>query len=349
MRALVTGASGFLGSWLCKALAEKNCSIKALIRTQSKRKHEALKKLKQQNSSPSKNSHSLENSGIEDLEKLNNIEFRLGDVTDLDSLMEASKGVDVIFHLAAIIGGKKPEKMEKVNVGGTANVIETCQKRGIKLIHMSSVVTIGASQKPCVLNEESHCTENLPFSYFETKRKAEVLVQKACKKQSLSAVILNPSTIYGAGDMRKSSRTVQSWVANGMFPFYSSGGVSVVDVESVVEAILRSVEQGRRGEKYILSGDNLLIKDLFSMIANSAGVKAPFIPIGDFMLSPLFSLSQQLKKWNFSLPTDTMRMAYLYHWFDHSKAKEELNFSPAKASKAIENSVKWFKKQKNQS
>jgi dihydroflavonol-4-reductase len=169
-------------------------------------------------------------------------------------------------------------------------------------------------------------------------------VQKACKAEKISAVILNPSTIYGAGDMQKQSRKIQAKVAQGRFPFYTSGGVSIVDVESVVKACLQAVEKGRQGERYILSGENISIKQLFSLIAKTTGVKPPFIHLNHFLLRILAETGAGLQKLGLSFPVsrESARLASLYHWFDHAKASQELNFIPMKAEQAIENSVKWW-------
>ena len=261
--------------------------------------------------------------------------------------MKAAEGVDLIFHLAGVVSHSEKDLtiMQKVNVQGTKHAIETAQKRGAKLIHISSVVTVGASAKPLVLNEESSYDPALSqIGYFHTKKQAEIQVQKACKAEKISAVILNPSTIYGAGDMQKQSRKVQAKVAQGRFPFYTSGGVSIVDVESVVEACLQAVEKGRQGERYILSGENISIKQLFSLIAQATGVKPPFIHLNNFLLRILAETGTGLQKLGLSFPVsrESARLASLYHWFDYSKASRELNFTPLKAKQAIENSVKWW-------
>ena len=324
MKVLVTGASGFLGGWLCKALCEKGWQTHALLRPTSDRS---------------------------DLKNLN-IHFHTGDVTDLNSFMEAGQGMDLIFHLAGLVAHseKKLKEMEKVNVQGTANAIEVCRTKAAKLIHISSVVTVGASTSPVVLNEESSYTPTLSqIGYFRTKKQAELLVQEACKKEKISAVILNPSTVYGAGDMKKQSRKVQEKVAQGRFPFYTSGGVSVVDAPSVAEACIQAVERGRQAERYILSGGNISIKTLFSLIAKSAGVRPPFIHLNNFSLRILAEIGTGLQYLHLHFPVNrqSARLACLYHWFDHSKAHKELGFTPIKVEKAIENSIKWWRNQAN--
>ncbi|MDE0119652.1 MAG: NAD-dependent epimerase/dehydratase family protein [Bdellovibrionales bacterium] len=324
MKVLVTGASGFLGGWLCKALCEKGWEVHTLLRPTS------------------------DKSTLKDL----NLHFHTGDVTDLDSFMRASQGVEIVFHLAGLVShtSKQLNPMQKVNVQGTAHAIEVCQAQKARLIHISSVVAVGASKKPIVLNEQSPYDLSLSqIGYFHTKKQAEILVQKACKEGKITAAILNPSTIYGPGDMKKESRRVQLKVAQGRFPFYTSGGVSVVDVESVVSACIKAVEKGRPGERYILSGENISIKELFSLIAKANKMKPPFIHLNNFLLHSLSEIGTGLQSLGFSFPIhrESARLATLYHWFDHSKAKQELDFTPMTAKQAINNSLKWWQQHIN--
>src|SRR5690606_38059941 len=155
------------------------------------------------------------------------------DVTDPQSVDSATRGMDSVFHLAGLIAYTRSERaaMERVNVQGTRNVIDACRAAKVKkLVHLSSVVAIGASfDGKTLLNEESEFNlGHLNLGYFETKRKAELHVVDAAKRGDFETVILNPGTIYGAGDAKKGSRKTQIKVAQGRFPFYPSGGVNVV-------------------------------------------------------------------------------------------------------------------------
>ncbi len=322
MKVLVTGANGFLGSWVTRALCKEGHEVYALVRKRS------------------------------DLSELTGVPCKYvhGDVTDIHSLLETFKGMDAVFHLAGVIAYKKSQRklMEKVNVQGTANVVEVCREYKIpRLIYLSSVVAIGASFTPDkVLNESSeYSIEHLDLGYFETKHQAEIIVKNACTKGDIDAVILNPSTIYGAGDAKKGSRSMQLKVARGKLQFYSSGGVNVVAAEDVVSAILSAWKNGKNGERYILAGENILIKDLFSMIAESAGVKPPHFQIPDQILHAVGSAGDLMEKVGLKGPLskENAYTATMYHWFDSSKAQQELNFKPRPAKEAINNSVKWMK------
>lgn len=320
MAVLITGASGFVGTWLTRSLLAKGETVYVLHRP---------------------------NSNLEDLSGLRFVS-RLGDVTDADSVENAVQGVDTVFHLAGVIGYTRAQRpaMEKVNVGGTRHVVDACRKKGVKLVYMSSVVAVGASFDGRPLNEESpYNMHHLNLGYFETKKRAEDLVVDACKKGVLEAVILNPSTIYGPGDAKKGSRKMQIKVARGAFPFYTGGGVSIVSVHDVVQAVLMARDIGRNGQRYILSGENITIKDLFQRIARLAGVKPPSIYLPNFVVHTLGKIGDGLEAIGRKGPIsgENAWTSVLYHWFDHSKATAELKFQPRPADKALSESVEWMK------
>ncbi|WP_374076800.1 NAD-dependent epimerase/dehydratase family protein [Bdellovibrio bacteriovorus] len=324
MKILVTGANGFLGSWVTKALVNEGHHVYALVRPKS---------------------------DISELEGVN-CKYVHGDVTDVHSLLEAFKGVDTVFHLAGVIAYKKSERplMDKVNVQGTANVVEVCREHKVRrLVYLSSVVAIGAGYTPNdIMNEDSpYNIADLNLGYFETKHQAEKIVKAACDKGDINAVMLNPSTIYGAGDAKKGSRKMQLKVAQGKLSFYTSGGVNVVAVEDVVQGILSAWKNGRKGERYILAGENILIKDLFAMIAAEAGVKAPSRLMPDNVLHAVGAIGDMMEKIGLKGPLsrENAYTATMYHWFDSSKAQRELNFKPRPAREAIHNSVQWMKDQ----
>lgn len=321
-KVLVTGANGFLGSWVTRALVSEGHDVYALVRPKS---------------------------DLSELEGVN-CKYLHGDVTDVHSLLNTFQGMDSVFHLAGVIAYKKSQRgmMDKVNVQGTANVVSVCREHNVRrLVYLSSVVAIGGGfSTDEVLNENStYNLHDLDLGYFETKHEAEKIVKKACDKHEIDAVILNPSTIYGAGDAKKGSRKMQLKVAQGKLKFYTSGGVNVVAVEDVVDGILKAWKNGKNGERYILSGENILIKDLFAMIAEEAGVKPPSFELPDGLLHALGSVGDLMEKAGMKGPVsrENAYTATMYHWFDSNKAQKELDFKPRPAREAIHNSVQWMK------
>ena len=317
---LVTGATGFLGRHLVRSLIEKGFRVHILARKSS------------------------------DLSSLpvDRIKVHYGDITDRLALLQACENKDIVYHLAGFIAYKRADRnmMEKINVEGTANVIDACITNKVeKLLHLSSVVTVGASFTPEPIDENFEFNlSRYNLGYFETKRKAEELIVKAWTENNLSAYMINPSTIYGAGDATKGSRKTQLKVAQGRFKFYPPGGVSVVYANDVIEAIHLCLEKGQPARRYIISGENLTLKSLFAMIAAAAKVPPPTIPLPRVILSSLGALGDLMRKFGkeTSLSSETAVTASLYHWFDNSRAIKELGFNPTPARTAINESVSWM-------
>lgn len=321
MKVIVTGANGFLGAWLTRRLLSEGHEVSALVRKSS------------------------------DLSELAGVEptYVYGDVTDKESLRSAFANQQVVFHLAGVVAYRESDfpLLQKVNVQGTQNVVDICTElKTDQLLHVSSVVAIGASTTPVLLNENSfYNVGHLNMGYFETKKQAEEIVRHAVSAGKIRAVCVNPSTIYGSGDAKKGSRKTQVKVARGKFLFYTAGGVNVVAVEDVVEGILLALKNGRNGERYILAGENFSIKSLFEMISGFAGVKAPPLYMPTPILKAIGFAGDILEPHGINLGVSRINAltASMFHWFDSTKAQMELGFKPRPSKIAIENSVKWMK------
>ncbi len=318
---LVTGASGFLGEWVVRDLLKRGHFVRVLHRKSS------------------------------DLSGLpSHVEKHIGDVTNIDSLLSALEGIDGVFHLAGLIEYKRSERqrMYDINVGGTRNVLKACQSKGVrKLLYLSSVTAIGASfDKKTLLNEDSeYNVKHLGLGYFDSKHEAEKCVMEAVRSGKMEAKMVNPSTIYGPGDAKKGSRKTMVKVAKGEFPFYTCGGVNVISVHDVVEASYRAYVAGRPGERYILAGENIRIKDLFKEIADIAGVRPPRIYLPRLILFVLGFAGDFMNRFSGRrfLSVENAWTSTLFHWFDNTKAKRELGLNPRPAKEALRESVVWMK------
>ena len=320
----MTGATGFLGQHLTNDLIKKDLKVSILARKSS-------------------NLDFIDNKPVK---------IFYGDITDPSSLLKATKDKEVVYHLAGLIAYKKTERpfMEEINVRGTDNVLKACVTNQVsKFFHLSSVAAVGASFKPQLIDENfDYNLEGYNLGYFETKRRAEELVIKTFHRTGLKTYLINPSTIYGAGDAVKTSRRTQVKVAQGRFNFYPQGGVNVVYVGDVIKAIDLCLEKGQPARRYIIGGENMTIRELFCTIAEIAGVKAPKIPLSGFLLKSLGFIGDFMGKFSIesSLSSETALIASLYHWFSNRRAKEELGFYPTSAKKALEESVLWMVRNK---
>ena len=320
-KTLITGANGFVGSWMTKYLIEKGHDVKVLVR---------------------------KNSNLDELKGLD-IEKVIGDITDADSLVNATKGVDSVFHLAGAVGYSKAARplMDLVNVKGTQNVLEACISNNIEnMLYFSSVTAIGAGfNKEEILNEDSEFNiHHLNLGYFETKHQAENLVIKACMENKINAKIVNPATIYGPGDLKKGSRKTQAKVAKGKFPFYTSGGVNIISIHDILKYSYEIYKDGNPGERHILGGENITIKRLFELIAKAASVPPPKIYLPNPMVHAIGKLGDLLEAKGKKGPINSENAwtSTMFHWFDSSKVQKKFKMIPISAEVAIKESVSWL-------
>ncbi len=319
---LITGASGFIGSALVRELCSLGHDVHIFARPSSQ------------------------------FELMSNLKFtkHFGSLTDSTDIIQALKGCDYFYHLAGAIGYKKSQRqnMFQVNLEGTRACVEAALKTSTlkRMIYMSSVVTVGASWSANKVLDET-ATYNMKaynLGYFESKKEAEDLVLKSHQKQNLPVIILNPSTVYGPGDMLKGSRKTQLKVAQGRFLFYPPGGVSVARLQSVVEALVAAQVKGRFGERYILAGENISVKKLFQLIAQKNNVSPPRFPLSKAVMNFIGRICEIFKLKAFD--RSSVLPAQMFHYYSSKKAELELGYQPELAEKSIEESLNWSRDHK---
>ena len=242
---LVTGGTGFIGAYIIQELITKGYSVKALHR---------------RNNFPFYISK----------ETLSKVEWIQGDILDVVTLENAMDNVDAIIHSAAIVSFDKKlrEQMYRINVEGTANVVNLALEKNIKrLIHISSVAAIGRTAKGQTVDEEKKwVTSSLNTHYAISKQKSEMEVWRAMA-EGLSAVIVNPSTVLGFGNWNSSSTAIFKNIYHG-FSWYSEGENGFVDVKDVAEVAVALIDAEITGQRFILNGDNWPFRKLFNSIAD---------------------------------------------------------------------------------
>lgn len=256
---LVTGATGFVGSYLIRALLQKGLKIRALRR---------------------KNSRMDLLSGVAD-----QVEWMEADVTDLGALEDAFEGVTHVCHCAAVVSfhPKDADKMLKVNVEGTANIVNLCLDKDVKkLVYVSSIAALGRAPNRPHLDESCKWVESKDNSrYARSKYAAEMEVQRGIA-EGLSAAIVSPSVIVGSQYWDEGMAGFFKKIDQGL-KFCPSGGSGFVDVRDVVRFMTLLLESDISGERYILNSDNLSHKQFFGMIAKELGAVPPPITVGPLL------------------------------------------------------------------
>lgn len=322
MATLVTGATGFIGSHITRKLVERGEHVKILLRKSSQTKN------------------------IDDID----VERVYGDVLDIDSINEAVKGCDTIYHTAGVASFRKEDyqKMEDINVQGTANIMNAALEAGVKkVVHTSSIAAIGTDLAGGVANENTkYELDYLGVKYLDTKRRGEEIALEMSKK-GLPVVVVNPATVIGTGDIYLSSTAFILWFYKKKYPGYMDGTLNMVDVEDVAEGHILAAEKGRVGERYILGNANFTLLELFELLEELTGVPRPKMKIPYFMALASGYFVERILGMSFpnysTMDVDSVKLSKLRWHFDSSKAINELGYSPGDIKESIKNTVIWFK------
>lgn len=307
MKVLVTGASGMMGANLCLRLTEKGIKVRAL--TRAPLSHPLLKSL--------------------------SIEQAIGDLNDVAALYEAMKGCDCMYHAAGLVSyhSKDAKALYDVNLQGMKNVLKAAVDFGMKrIVYTSSTAAIGIPEHGASpLNERGIFAEKYAqVPYMHTKNVAEEL---AFSYPGIEVVVVNPATIYGAGDVKGNTGFLFKKIRHGKILFIPPGGTAVVSVRDCVEGHLLAMEHGKPGQKYILSEGNYSYDVLLRTIAEIVHGKAPHYKIPSTLFPLAYNIVRLLdflQATGVSMPISRhmVMIAFAKRYFDASKAKMELGWQP---------------------
>ncbi|WKN33621.1 SDR family NAD(P)-dependent oxidoreductase [Porifericola rhodea] len=301
----VTGATGLIGSFICRKLLTQGYKVKAL-----KRKNSDLQLVKE-------------------IEK--QIEWVEGDLLNVSELHEYLEEAEEVIHCAAMVSydSKHEELMKRVNVDSTANLVNASLQRGIKrFVHISSVASIGKDKLSPISTEETQWTEgDKHTSYARSKHQAELEVWRGWA-EGLNTVVLNPSLVLGPGDWDKSSTQVFKyiWEENR---FYTNGMVNYVDVRDVAKAAVQLLSSPLKGERFIVSAGSTTYKELFDAIADKFEKRPPNVKVKGLMIKLAIMLDKVRTKLTGNVPIVTDELEQVsknQHTYDNSKIKQVLNF-----------------------
>ncbi|MFI4868696.1 MAG: hopanoid-associated sugar epimerase [Steroidobacterales bacterium] len=321
MRALVTGASGFVGAAVARALLASGARVRALLREQSSRRN---------------------------LEGLS-VELAIGELADVAALERALDGCEALFHVAADyrLWTPDPQALYRSNVEGTRHVVEAAQRVGVKrIVYTSSVATIGLRADGRASDETDVARlDEMIGHYKRSKFLAEQWVVEAARS-GLPIVIVNPSTPIGPGDVKPTptGRLVLD-AATGRMPAYVDTGLNIVHVDDVAAGHLLAYQHGRIGERYILGGTDLSLQRILSMIASASGRRAPRLRLPLGLVLPLAyaaEMAARITGRETRITVDGVRMARHRMYFSSAKAVRELGYRWRPAQQAIDDAVRWF-------
>jgi dihydroflavonol-4-reductase len=301
---LVTGGTGFLGSYIIQQLVEKGFKVRALRRSTTV---------------PAWIPAAI----------FNSVEWVEGDILDVVSLEDAMEGVDAIIHSAAVVSFAKQDRvnMYQVNVEGTANVVNIALEKNIRrLVYISSVAALGRTANGGHVTEEKKWEESKVNTHYAiSKFKAEVQVWRGMS-EGLDAVIVNPSTILGYGDWHTSSCAIFKQVHEG-FNWYTPGINGFVDVEDVARATIALLESDITEQRFIVSADTWPFKKLQDTIATNFGKKGPARQTTPFLLAVAWRLEKIKSFFTGNKPLltkESARVAQSQTWFENDKLLKAL-------------------------
>lgn len=322
MRALVTGATGFVGSAVARALVKSGWQVRVLVRSGSDRAN--LKGLP--------------------------LEIAVGDLTDRASLDGAIADCAGLFHVAADyrLGTREPAQLYRNNVEGTRNILDAARHARVeRMVYTSSVATIGLTADGSPGNEETPVAlADMIGHYKRSKYLAEELVRHSAQT-GFSVVIVNPSTPVGAGDVKPTptGQTVLD-AARGRTPAYVDTGLNIVHVDDVAAGHLLAFHRGRAGERYILGGEDMSLRQILAQIAQLVGRNPARIRLPHAVVLPLAYVAEAFARISGSatrLTVEGVRMSRKRMFFSSAKAIHELGYHARPAAEALEDAVRWFR------
>ena len=321
MKALVTGASGFVGAAVARALEAAGWEVRCLIRATSDRRN---------------------------LQALS-AEIVLGDLTDARSLARALAGCETVFHVAADyrLWARDPNELYRTNVEGTRNLLEEARRAGIeRVVYTSSVATLGIPPDGTPGDESTPVRlTDMIGHYKRSKFLAEELVREWARGAG-EVVIVNPSTPIGPGDVKPTptGRIIMD-AARGRMPAYVDTGLNVVHVDDVASGHLLAFERGRAGERYVLGGEDLTLREILTEVARLTGRRPPRVRLPHGLVLPIAYAAEGLASLTgraTQITVDGVRMARKRMFFSSAKAERELGYRHRPARHALADAVQWF-------
>jgi dihydroflavonol-4-reductase len=321
---LVTGASGFVGSAIVQAFASAGYPVRALVRRSSPRTN-------------------LIDSACEITE---------GDLRDRNTITAALAGVRYLVHAAADyrLWAPSADELLQVNVEGTRVLMEEALRAGVeRIVYTSSVATLALRADGSPADETRMLgAEQAIGTYKRSKVLAERVVQDLIETSRLPAVIVNPSAPIGPRDIKPTpTGRVIVQAAAGRMPAFVDTGLNLAHVDDIAAGHLAALERGRIGERYILGGENVLLRQMLAEIARNVGRRPPRVKLPLGLMFPLAWGSEAVARLTGVAPfvtRDALQMARYHMFFTHEKARRELGYYPRPYQQGLADAIAWFRK-----
>jgi len=322
MRAFVTGATGFVGSHVARVLAEQGIELRLLVRRSSRKENLA---------------------GL-------NAELVEGDLTDEISLRKGMEGCEAVFHVAADyrLWTPDPKPMYAANVEGTRAIINAAKAARVRrTVCCSSVATMGFGYQPRAVDEDTPVTEAEMIGHYKRSKFLGEQVAVEAGRAGAEVVVVNPSAPIGERDIKPTpTGEIVLRFLRKKFPAYMETGLNIVDVRDVARGHVLAFERGRRGERYILGGENMTLKQMLDILGEITGLPSPTakVPHGVALAYAAVEefVSGKLLKREPGATVDEVRMGKKYMWVSSAKAERELGYAHGPAREALRRSAEWF-------
>jgi dihydroflavonol-4-reductase len=323
MLVFVTGATGFVGSHVARALGEQGADLRLLVRARSNLKN------------------------VEDIKA----DLVTGDLRDPASLEKGMAGCEVVFHVAADyrLWVRDPEEMYRSNVEGTRAILEAARKNKVRrVVYTSSVATMGFTSNGQPADENSPVSlDNMIGPYKRSKFQAEQVAIEAARARQ-DVVIVNPSTPVGECDIKPTptGRIVVDFLKR-KFPAYVDTGLNLVDVKECARGHLAALEKGRSGERYILGGENLTLKQILDKLGAITGLPSPTLRV-PYVLALATGVVDEIVTGRIRgreprATIDAVRMGRKKMFVSSAKAERELGWKAGSVDGALQRAAEWFK------
>jgi dihydroflavonol-4-reductase len=324
MTTLVTGATGFLGSAVARAVLDRGQAVRVLVRRDSDRRN------------------------IQGLD----VDIAEGDLRDAQSLSSALKGCRALYHAAADyrLWAKNPAELYQTNVAATRDLLLLAAQAGVeRMVYTSSVATLGREASGRPADEMTPVTiDDMTGHYKRSKFLAEEEVKRLVRDEGLPVVIVNPSTIIGPRDIRPTptGRMVEE-AARGKIPAFVDTGLNVVHVDDVAAGHVQAFERGEIGERYVLGGEDMMLREILEEIAALVGRSPPRIRLPRAAVLPIayiveFAARIRGARTEPLLTVDGLKMSKSLMFFSSEKARKNIGYSPRPAREALADAVRWF-------